>query len=193
MINIKLTIKTIKKKWLLLLMVFLLAVMAYFLLSSLFHTVSNKQEVLVGEGKFQIDSDEFTGLILKIPGAEKNGHWELNVARLESKEEIGLLTEINGEYLINKKPIYNISAESGTILWKTRILQINGKVNLKSNDGKVLRAGKISWDPNTRRITAEEEVVLESSDLMISTDKFDGDLSLEQVKISGMTKAYYRR
>jgi LPS export ABC transporter protein LptC len=193
MINIKLTIKTIKKKWLLLLMVFLLAVMAYFLLSSLVHTVSNKQEVLVGEGKFQIDSDEFTGLILKIPGAEKNGHWELNVARLESKEEIGLLTEINGEYLINKKPIYNISAESGTILWKTRILQINGKVNLKSNDGKVLRAGKISWNPNTRRITAEEEVVLESSDLMISTDKFDGDLSLEQVKISGMTKAYYRR
>ena len=112
---------------------------------------------------------------------------------MESKEEIGLLTEINGEYLINKKPIYNISAESGTILWKTRILQINGKVNLKSNDGKVLRAGKISWNPNTRRITAEEEVVLESSDLMISTDKFDGDLSLEQVKISGMTKAYYRR
>ena len=52
MINIKLTIKTIKKKWLLLLMVFLLAVMAYFLLSSLVHTVSNKQEVLVGEGKF---------------------------------------------------------------------------------------------------------------------------------------------
>lgn len=184
---------TFKKKWLLLLIVTILAVAAYFLLSSLFHAISNKQEVLVGEGKLQINSDEFTGLILKIPGAEKNGHWELNIARLESKDDLGLLTEINGEYLLDKRPIYYISAEAGTILWKTRVLQINGKVNLKTNDGKLLKAEKLSWDPNTRRITAEKEVVLESADLTISTDEFDGDLNLEQVKISGMTKAFYRR
>jgi LPS export ABC transporter protein LptC len=184
---------TFKTKGLLLLLVLLLAVIAYFLLSSLFNAVSKKQEVLVGEAKLQINSDEFTGLILKIPGAEKNGYWELNVARLESKSDLGLLTEINGEYLLNKQPIYYISADSGTILWKTRVLQITGKVNLKTNDGKALRAVKVSWDPNTRRITAEKEVVLESPDLTVSTDKLDSDLRLEQVKIVGMTKAFYRR
>ncbi|MGE5607448.1 MAG: LPS export ABC transporter periplasmic protein LptC [Bacteroidota bacterium] len=182
-----------KKKWLLLLIVILLALIAYFLLSSLFYAVSKKQEVLVGEGKLQVNSDEFTGLILKIPGAEKNGHWELNIARLESKEALGLLTEINGEYFLDKQPIYYISAESGTIWWKTRVLQITGLVNLKTNDGKVLKAEKVSWDPNARRITAEKEVLLESPDLTISTDKFDGDLNLEQAKMSGMTKAFYRR
>lgn len=184
---------TFKKKWLLLLIIILLAVVAYFLLSSFFQAISKKEAVLVGEGKLQINSDEFTGLILKIPGAEKNGHWELNIARLESKDDLGLLTEINGEYLLNKRPIYYISAESGTILWETRVLQINGKVNLRTNDGKVLKAEKLSWDPSARRITAEKEVILESPDLTISTDKFDGDLNLEQVKISGMTKAFYRR
>ncbi len=184
---------TFKKKWLLLLITILLAASAYFLLSSLFHAVSNKQEALVGEGKLQINSDEFTGLVLKIPGAEKNGYWELNVARLESKDDFGLLTEINGEYLLNKQPIYYISAESGIILWKTRVLQLTGKVNLKTNDGKVLRAEKIAWDPNVRRVTAEKEVVLESPGLTISMEKFDGDLNFEQVKITGMTKAFYRR
>lgn len=182
-----------KKKWLLLLIIISLALIACLLLSTLFHTISKKQTALVGEGKLQINSDEFTGLILKIPGAEKNGHWELNVVRLESKDDIGLLTEINGEYLVNKKGIYYISAESGIIQWKTRVLEITGQVNLKTNDGKVLKAEKVSWNPNTRRITAEKKVVLESPDLTITTDKFDGDLNLDQVKISGLTKAIYRR
>lgn len=182
-----------KKKWLLVLIVILSAVIAYFLLSSFFHTISKKEEVLVGEGKLHIDSDEFTGLILKIPGAEKNGYWELNIARLESKEDLGLLTKINGEYFLNKQPIYYLSAESGTIWWKTRVLQITGKVNFKTNDGKVLKAEKVAWDPNARRITAEKEVSLESPDLTILTDKFDGDLHFEQAKVSGATKAFYRR
>lgn len=182
-----------KKKWLLLLVIISLLLIAYLIYLSLFHNISKKQAVLVGEGKLQINSDEFTGLILKIPGAEINGHWELNVARLESKDDIGLLTEINGEYLLNKKPIYYISADSGIIQWKTRVLEITGQVNLKTNDGKVLKAEKVSWNPNTRRITAEEKVVLESPDLTMTTDKFDGNLNLDQMKISGLTKAIYRR
>ncbi len=184
---------TFRNKWQLLVIVIIFALIAYFLLSFSFHAISKKQEVLVGEGKLQVNSDEFIGLMLKIPGAEKNGHWELNVARLESKSDLGLLKEINGEYLLNKKPIYYLSAESGIIQWKTRVLQITGQVNLKTNDGKVLKAEEVSWDPNTRRVTAEKKVVLESPDLTITMNKLDGDLDLNKVKISGMTKAIYRR
>lgn len=183
----------LKNKWLLLVIVILFAIIAYSLMSFLFNTISKKQEVLVGEGKLQVNSDEFIGLMLKIPGAGKNGHWELNVGRLESKNDLGLLKEINGEYLVNKKPVYFLSAESGIIQWKTRVLQMTGQVNLRTSDGKVLKAEEISWDPNTRRVTAEKKVVLESPDLTITMDKFDGDLDLNQLKISGMTKAIYRR
>ena len=184
---------TFKNKRLLLLVAILLAVIAYFLLSSFFNAISRKHEVLVGEGKLQINSDEFTGLILKIPGAEKNGHWQLNVARLESRDDLGFLTEINGEYLLDNQPIYNIAAEAGTILWETRVLQMTGQVNIKTSDGKLLKAEKVSWDPTTRRITAEKSVVLEAPDLTIAADKFEGDLNFDQVKIFGTTKALYRR
>lgn len=183
----------IKNKWLLLVILISIGVIAYFLLTFFFHTISKKQEILVGEGKLNVDSDEFIGLLLKIPGAEKNGHWELNVARLESKDEIGEMKEINGHYYLDKKPIHHISAESGVIQWKTRILQMDGQVNLKTNDGKSLRAEEISWDPNNRQILAERKVVLESPGLTITTEKLDGDLNLDQVKLSGITKSFYRR
>ncbi len=183
----------LKKKWLFVAILFLLGVITYFSLGSLFRAISGKQDVLVGEGKLKADSDEFIGLMLKIPGAEKNGHWELNVARLESKGDLGLMKEINGNYLLDKKPIYHVSAESGIIQWKTRVLQINGQVSFKTNDGKLLRAEEVSWDPNTRRIQAVNKVILESPGLTVSTDKIDGDLKLEQVEMSGMTKAFYRR
>lgn len=183
----------LKKKYLLVTILILFGVIVYFLLGFLFHAISGKQDLLVGEGKLKVDSDEFIGLMLKIPGAEKNGHWELNVARLESKGDLGSMKEINGDYLLDKKPIYHISAESGTIQWKTRVLQINGQVNFKTNDGKLLRAEEVSWDPNIRRILAVNKVVLESPGLTVTTDKFDGDFNLDQVEMSGMTKAFYRR
>lgn len=183
----------IKNKWLLLVILISIGVIAYFLLTFFFHTISKKQDVLVGEGKLNVDSDEFIGLLLRIPGAEKNSYWELNVARLESKDEIGEMKEINGHYYLDKKPIHHISAESGVIQWKTRVLQMDGQVNLKTNDGKWLRAEEILWNPNTRKISAEKKVVLESPGLTITTDKLDGDLNLDQVKLSGITKSFYRR
>lgn len=184
---------SLKNKWLLLVVLMLLGIIAYFLLVSFFHAVSKKQDILVGEGKLNVNSDEFIGLMLKIPGAEKNGYWELNVARLESKDEIGSMKEINGDYFLNKKPIYHISAESGIIQWKTRVLQMTNQVNFRTNDGKSLRAEELFWDPNTRKILAENKVVLESSELTVTTEKLDGDLNLDQVKFSGMTKSFYRR
>lgn len=183
----------IKNKWLLIVILIAIGVIAYFLLTFFFHTFSKKQEVLVGEGKLNVNSDEFIGLLLRIPGAEKNGYWELNVARLESKDDIGEMKEINGHYYLDKKPIYHISAESGVIQWKTRVLQMDGQVNLKTDDGKSLRAEEISWDPNTQKILAEKKVVLESPGLTVTTEKLDGDLNLDQVKLSGITKSFYRR
>ncbi len=183
----------LKNKWLLLVILVLLVVVAYLSLAYFFNAVSKKQEAFVGEGKLNVNSDEFIGLLLRIPGAEKNGYWELNVARLESKDEIGTMKEINGDYYLNKKPIYHLSAESGIIEWETRILHIAGQVNFKTNDGKSLRAEEVSWNPNTRKILAKNKVVLESPGLTVTTEKLDGDLNLDQVKLLGVTKSFYRR
>jgi hypothetical protein len=70
---------------------------------------------------------------------------------------------------------------------------MDGQVNLKTDDGKSLRAEEISWDPNIRKILAVNKVVLESPGLTVTTEKLDGDLSLEKVKFSGITKSFYRR
>lgn len=182
-----------KNKWMLIVILMLFGIGAYFLLAFFFHVFSVKPEILIGEANVNVDSDEFIGLVLKIPGSEKEGHWELNVTRLESKNDLGSLTEINGEYLLNKKPIYYLSAESGTIQWETRVLQITGQVSFRTNDGKVLRAEQLTWDPNNRRITAVNGVVLEAPGLTVIADKFNGDFKLDQVKMSGITKVFYHR
>jgi hypothetical protein len=142
----------------------------------------------------QKSSDEFEKMTIKIPGAEKNGYWELHVDQGESLETVGHLNHIEGSYFINKKPFYRISGKTGIIYWNTRILQINGNVMLKTVDeSKSLNADEIVWDPTLRNITARREVILVTTQATVTTNQIIANLSLDQAVFNGLTKVVYQR
>ena len=147
----------------------------------------------VKPSKPQPNSDLFSGMVLKIPGSEPNSYWELHVVNFESITESGKMNGVKGNYYQNKQVIYKISAKTGVIAWKTRILSLKGAVKFQSNDGKEITADEFVWDPNNKLITATSNVLLKVSQANIKTDSLKADLKLEKVVFSGVTRALYQR
>ena len=137
--------------------------------------------------------EEFIGMVIKIPGVDINSYWELNVSKFESFDDTGHMFTVKGKYYLNKKPFYNISAASGIVYWKTRVLSLSGNVIMTTNDEKQLVAEQLTWDPNAKKIQARQNVVLTANRIKIETEEFKGNLDLERAVFSGFTKATYQR
>jgi lipopolysaccharide assembly outer membrane protein LptD (OstA) len=132
-------------------------------------------------------------VVIKVPGREDNGFWELTVAKSESATNIGHIYQINGKYRVNQKVKYRISGDAGQILWESRILMLNGRVKLMTEEGKKLTADEMSWDPNISKVNARGNVHFETKDLSLNTGKLEADLDLNLLNFTGLTKATYGR
>jgi LPS export ABC transporter protein LptC len=138
-------------------------------------------------------TDELIGITIKVPGSDRGRYWDLAVDKLVKQEERGRLIRIDGRYIVNKLSLYRLTADSGSMDWRTRGLEVNGNVVLQTNDGKKLTAAKLVWDPVRERVLATGAVILETEDVRLETDSLEADIKLEQTFFSGMTKVTYRR
>ncbi len=148
---------------------------------------------LINRKESIVATDELIGITIKVPGSERGKYWDLAVERLVKQEERGRLIRINGRYMVNKLPLYRLSADSGLMNWRTRGLEVNGNVVFQTNDGKKLTAAKLIWDPARERVLATGDVILETKDVRLETDSLEADVNLEQAIFPGMTKVTYRR
>jgi LPS export ABC transporter protein LptC len=137
--------------------------------------------------------DELVGMSFRIPGAEKQGFWELQVAQLKNRPAVGIMTTVKGTYFLNKKPLYHLSARTGEILWKTRILTVQDDVKLTTTDGKELRADKLVWNPNEKKIIASSNVVLKTANLTVTSTAISTSLGLDRATFSENTRVLYLR
>jgi LPS export ABC transporter protein LptC len=139
-----------------------------------------------------LEQNVLMGMVIKVPGSEPNSYWELKVARFVEQKKIGFMTQITGDYLLNNKPFYHVSAQTGQIDWQSRQLQFKKEVKLSSADGKRLVAQELLWDPVHKRVTAEREVKLSAPEFQIFTEKIIANLALEKVTFIGATKLIYQ-
>ncbi len=137
--------------------------------------------------------DELDDINLKIPGADRNSFWDLNVAKLSKVRDDGQLVDIDGQYIQNKKVLYTFEANEGKFNWRTRNFELKGAVHFQTIDGKELIAERIRWEPAKNRLIAEGQVSLKNKQLQMTTNSIDTDLDLDQAKLSGDTKVKYRR
>jgi LPS export ABC transporter protein LptC len=183
-----------KKFWLpaLIIVISVCAITAFWL--TLHNALATRKTAVCSEQAQGQSPDEFQQMTMKIPGAEKNGYWELNIKNGKSLQDGAILKDIEGQYFSDKKPIYQISSKNGTIDWKTRTLELKNSVLLKTVDNsKILTTTELVWNPNSKKITARQGVTLQALETLISTDELFSDLTLEQVELKGMTKVIYQR
>jgi LPS export ABC transporter protein LptC len=128
------------------------------------------------------------GMEIKIPGAEPESYWNLKVDQFTEQNKVGTMIGIKGDYFLNDKPLYHVSARSGEINWQTRLLRFRQKVEFSSMDGKRLIAREFLWDPVQKRVTAEREVVLSAPGFRIYSQKVSANLKMERVTFSGATR-----
>jgi hypothetical protein len=183
-----------KKFWLrsLIIVISLCGITAFWL--TLHNALSTQKMAVRSEQPKEQSPDEFQQMTMKIPGAEKNGYWKLNIKNGKSLQDGAILKDIEGWYFIDKKLIYQISSKNGAIDWKTRTLELKNSVLLKTVDNsKILNTTELIWNPDSKKITARHGVTLKTLETLISTDELFSDLALEQVKLSGMTRVVYQR
>ena len=182
-----------KKTWLLILLIGGSVVFFAAFGVLLFKTMSESKGKPVGNPFQSAANEELNGVGLKIPGNDKDGYWDLDLAKLERSNQLGYLTSIKGIYYKAKRSVYQIAGNSGIINWQTRVLQVNGSVIFKSNDGKAISADQIIWDPIKNRITAQGRVILKTPEVQMSTDAIWSDLAMEKSTFLGMTRVTFRR
>ncbi len=180
--------------WLTFLIILVSTVSIFVFWSTLQQALAPEKAEIQSGRQSSANVDEFIGMTIKIPGAEKNGLWELHVSKVESTDNIGELNTITGDYILNKKLIYQISGNSGTIYWDKRILKVTGDVILKTTDDtKILTATEIIWDPNIKNFKAQKNVVLKTPEITVMSDEINSSLDLDQVTLKGLTKIVYTR
>jgi hypothetical protein len=159
--------------------------------------------------ELDIAANELDGITIIIPGSQKGSYWELKLAKCNYSSNIGHLININGEFFNSKKTvIYRISAQTGNLYWKTRILQLLGNVKFEmKSDSRVgaappskrreLSADEVIWDPGTGKragvITARGQVTFRTADLTVNTTQVSTDLDFKRMIFSGTTKASFHK
>lgn len=137
------------------------------------------------------DENVLMGMTIKIPGNEKNGYWELKVVKFEGLEQTGRMKTIEGDYILDGKPIYHVAAQSGQVNWDNRQVRFMDQVVFTSNDNKKLSAQEFLWDPVQNKIIAEKQVVLSAPGFVATTHKLEADPQLDKVFFFGATKFVY--
>lgn len=159
---------------------------------------------LPAKPEMEIETDELDGITAIVPGTERGSYWELKFAKCIYRNNTGHLESIYGEFYNAKKTLlYRISAQTGDLYWKTRILKLKGNARLeaKGNAGafgsalKELKADEMIWDPGSEKsegvITARSHVTFTTQDLTVNTTQVKTDLDLKKMFFSGVTKASF--
>jgi LPS export ABC transporter protein LptC len=141
----------------------------------------------------KLEKDLLLGTTIKVPGKEKNSYWQLKVVELSSLAKIGKMTGITGDFFINGKPVYHVTARFGEVFWQDGTIRLREKVEFLSNDGRKIVAGEFQWDPKNNRVTAAKKVILSSADITVTTEKLTANPQVDKVTFAGETRIVYRK
>jgi lipopolysaccharide export system protein LptC len=146
-------------------------------------------QVFEGPQGMQIEADQLVGLNIKLPGGGKNSYWLLNFAKFTDLGAAGALDTIDGEYIHDSKPVYHLTAASGSVHWESQQLKLYSPVIVSVDQTKEISAAEMLWEPKTQHISAKHQVAVRINDLNIQTEELAADIELNQFIMKGLTTA----
>lgn len=180
-----------KKKWLILILCFILLSILTLIGLIFFRPVTTRPKLpAVNEG-LKIEADKLEGLTIKVAGTDHSSFWELNFAEFVNRDTEGSFQDVKGRYFQGKRQVYQIRAESGRVSWQERQVRFIGKVHLETADGRQLNADEVIWAPREGKISARGGVRFKTPDLIYETSRLDSDLNLKRINSHGSTKVSY--
>ena len=180
-----------RKKWLILILGFILLSVIVIIGLIFFHPVATSPKLPAAKGELKLEADELEGLSIKVAGTNHSSFWELNFAEFVNRDTEGRFQTVQGRYFQGKRQLYQIRAESGTVSWQERRVRFIGKVHLETEDGKELDADEVICTPEDGKLSARGGVSFRTPDLIYETSRLDSDMNLRQIRSRGSTQVRF--
>ena len=188
----------LNKKWIIVLSIILVIITALFLFKFLTVENENKNEKIVeNSGQEPQAEEEFADITLNLYNEDKTVKLELSAENLARYEDENLLkmnpVEIRA-YDIEKTAetskdnlLYILRGEKGNYESDKGLLTISGAVTIE-RDEKSFSFEEITINEGNNEILAEGNVVLESKEIIVRSDRFRSNLAFEYFDFYGDKK-----
>jgi len=183
----------IKKKWLTILLIIISLFALVMLVVALRSPAPRGDNGVTRHSPAADTAEEFEGMKIRVPGPEKEGFWELDVAKMVNQDNIGKMDRIEGEYTLNKLVLYTVKAAVGQIFWRNGVLLFQGDVELTAADGKKISAASLLWNSKQKKIVARDKVTMTAKGVLVRTSRLTANLKFDKIIFAGATEVSYQR
>ena len=187
----------LNKKWIIILSVIFLTITALFLFN-----FSNTENGNNDEKKFENSSqepqaeEEFADINLNLYNKDKTVKLELSADNLARYEDENLLKmnpveikayEIKNQENDEENLLYTLRGEKGNYKSDKGILKITGAVTIK-RDKKRFSFEEITINEDNNEVLAQGNVILESEEIIVKSDRFISNFALDFLEFYGDKK-----
>jgi len=114
-------------------------------------------------------------------------NWELNSQSIIMEQEKNMVTfqKSRGVFYQEGKKALVLRAKKGYFDLEKKNIWLEGSVQVFSNKGEQLQAEKIQWVAEKKKLQGEGKVVFVRGNIKVTGDRFETDLALENMQITG--------
>lgn len=138
----------------------------------------------------------FRSLNLRQQDPQGRPAWQLTSpeARYDLSRKVAQAQELRGTIFSGGKPLYRLSATSGTVLNDGALIQLEGMATLErlGSQPVVVRARRVRWYPRQARMVLDQRPIATDRDLQISADRAVFRIDQDKLELRG-APAFTRR
>ena len=152
---------------------------------SIYDEISNDNDINQDNNN-QAEEEYLTEIDLELYNNDKTIRWNLNSEKLQSEED-GTLYNMDLPYFEayqDDELIYTGQGENAVYNNRQELMSLSGDIKI-NKDNMVLETQTIAWNQKNDIIRGEGGVSLTSPKLVISSETFQGPISLETIEFYG--------
>lgn len=131
----------------------------------------------------------FRSLNLRQQDPQGRPAWQLTSpeARYDLSRKVAQARELSGTIFSNGKPLYRLTASSGTVLNDGAVIQLEGAATLERLGPQplVVRARRVRWFPRQERMELDQRPTASDRDLQISADRAVFLINQDKLELRG--------
>lgn len=125
----------------------------------------------------------------KLTGADEAGNkqWELVTDHLSTDDihHTVVLDRVRGQFYKQGNVQMTLVASRALFRTDTKDVELTGDVQVRTPDGRTMRAPRVRWEASHKRLVASGGVTVVQRDMTIRADSVSSDLDLKNTTFSG--------